>query len=447
MSPRPVLWLGSVLLLAACDDQIVSPPAPEAAPTERPQLTFGTPQYDAAHAATVDRLGFVYVAGRTDGSLDGPHQGAGDFFVRKYHPTGDMLWADQFGTHLNDWANGIAADADGNVYVVGQTEGSLAGSRGGLDAFIRKYDTNGALQWTRQYGAPANASDYATAVAVSPDGSAVYVVGSYSGHTATNHTMGFLIKYDSDGVLFWNRNVATSNNSVKATGVAVGPLGHVYVVGYAAGLVGVCCAAGGEDALLVKYDNNGNLEWNRQFGTSGHDHAYGVAVDLSGDPIIVGATLGPDQSRWGGGKAYWSASVWKYQHDGVPLHHALFGTNVSDRAFAVSVNPFNEIYVAGVTDGALDGASAGASDVFVRAYPGGSQPPQPLWTRQFGTSADDRAFAVAASGDLSDAHPSHSRQVYVAGATAGTLVGANRGKYDAFLRRLDGSGNVSWTDQ
>jgi hypothetical protein len=446
MRPRPLFWLGSLLLLAACEDQIVAPTAPESAPTERPQLTFGTPQYDAAHAAAVDPLGFVYVAGRTDGSLDGPHQGNADFFVRKYHPTGDMLWADQFGTHLNDWANGIAADHDGNVYVVGQTEGSLAGSRGGLDSFIRKYDTNGVLQWTRQYGAPANANDYATSVAVSPDGSAVYVVGTYSGPAAANQTSGFLIKYDSDGVLFWNRNLAAPHNSVHVTGVAVGPLGHVYVVGYATSLPGVCCHVGGEDAFMAKYDNNGNLEWNGQFGTSGHDHAYGVAVDLSGNPIVVGATLGPDQSRWGGGKAYWFVSVWKFQHDGVGLYSTTFGSGVGDQAYAISVNPFNEIFVAGVTQGGLDGVSAGGSDVFVRSYTG-SDPPQTLWTRQFGTSADDRAFAVAASGDLSDPHPSHSRQVYVAGATAGTLVGANRGKYDAFLRRLDGSGNVSWTDQ
>jgi hypothetical protein len=204
---------------------------------------------------------------------------------------------------------------------------------------------------------------------------------------------------------------------------------------------------GGIDAFIWKFDASILVAiWLQQFGTTGDDHAYAVAVDLDGNPIIVGATLVADQSR-GGGKADWNAALWTYRHDGLPMTFSHFGSNASDRAYAVSVNTFNEFFVVGVTDGALQGSSAGASDVFVRAYSAGSQPLQPLWTRQFGTPADDRAFAVAASGDVSDPDAIRSRQVYIAGATAGTLVGANRGKYDAFLRRLDGIGNVSWTDQ
>lgn len=72
MRTRQILLLSGVLIFAACQDRTAAPLAPEAAPPEEPQLTFGTPQYDGANAAPVDQYGNVYVAGRTDGSLKGP---------------------------------------------------------------------------------------------------------------------------------------------------------------------------------------------------------------------------------------------------------------------------------------------------------------------------------------------------------------------------------------
>ncbi|TVR97546.1 MAG: hypothetical protein EA416_00540, partial [Trueperaceae bacterium] len=51
---------------------------------------------------------------------------------------GVLRWTRQFGTSDEDFATGVATDADGNVYVAGSTAGELDGpSAGGLDAFIR----------------------------------------------------------------------------------------------------------------------------------------------------------------------------------------------------------------------------------------------------------------------------------------------------------------------
>ena len=65
----------------------------------------------------------------------------------------DFEWIRQFGSvdpaFQTDAAQ--AADADGNVYVAGETRGTLAGqiSVGGQDAFVRKYDASGSELWTR----------------------------------------------------------------------------------------------------------------------------------------------------------------------------------------------------------------------------------------------------------------------------------------------------------
>ena len=54
----------------------------------------------------------------------------------------------------NDYANGVATDSSGNVYVTGGTKGGLDGntSAGNTDLFVIKYNSSGTKQWTKQLG-------------------------------------------------------------------------------------------------------------------------------------------------------------------------------------------------------------------------------------------------------------------------------------------------------
>jgi len=76
----------------------------------------------------------------------------------------------------NDYANGVATDSSGNVYVTGGTKGGLDGntSAGNNDLFVVKYNSNGTKEWTKQLGSAS--SDYANGVATDSSGN-VYVSG------------------------------------------------------------------------------------------------------------------------------------------------------------------------------------------------------------------------------------------------------------------------------
>ena len=89
---------------------------------------FGTPSGDSGFAVAVDASGNVYVAGSTNGDLGGPNAGLSDGFARKYDPFGTPLWTQQFGTSSGDRISASAADASGNLYVVGETDGALDGT-------------------------------------------------------------------------------------------------------------------------------------------------------------------------------------------------------------------------------------------------------------------------------------------------------------------------------
>jgi len=110
---------------------------------------------DYAYGVATDSSGNVYVAGGTNGGLDGnTNAGNTDLFVVKYNSSGTKQWTKQLGTSSTDTANGVTTDSSGNVYVAGGTYGGLDGntSAGVNDLFIVKYNSSGTKQWTNQLG-------------------------------------------------------------------------------------------------------------------------------------------------------------------------------------------------------------------------------------------------------------------------------------------------------
>ena len=127
------------------------------------------------------------------------------------------------------------------------------------------------------------------------------------------------------------------------------------------------------------------IEWMRQFGGTAPANDMAQATDTEGNLYVVGYTSGamPGQSRAGG---VYDAFVRKYDPAGVELWTRQFGTTGDDRASGVAADA-SGVYVVGYASGPLPGGvHAGLKDVFVRNYdPNGAE----LWTRQFGTPADD----------------------------------------------------------
>src|SRR5262249_27173838 len=140
--------------------------------------------------------------------------GGYDAYVAKYDSSGGLQWSNQFGTANHDQAYGIAADGAGSVYVTGSTAGDMSGSSAGQnDAFLRKYDANGAVQWTRQVGTAAN--DIAKAVSADAQGD-VFIAGSSSGGLGGANSVGlddaFVSKFNAAGTLQWSKQIGTTGN-------------------------------------------------------------------------------------------------------------------------------------------------------------------------------------------------------------------------------------------
>ena len=122
----------------------------------------------------VDGNGNAYVAGCTYGLTS--NQGVQDAFVRKFDPSGAVLWTQQIGTSGYDYCSALGVDGNDDVFVVGSTGGAFEGSNAGSgDIFVSKLDAGGATLWTKQIGTPLDDSAHGAAVDSAGD---VYVVGA-----------------------------------------------------------------------------------------------------------------------------------------------------------------------------------------------------------------------------------------------------------------------------
>ena len=174
---------------------------------------------DTAYAIAVDALDNVYVTGWS----------GGDYATIKYNSAGVEQWVRRYNGPGNsgDRAYAIAVDFYvGKVYVTGYSVGSGTGR----DYATIRYSSAGAQEWIARYNGPGNSDDWANAIAVDGEGN-VYVTGfSSDSGTGVDYAT---IKYNSSGVEQWVRRYhGPGNGDDKARSIAVDGSGNVYVTGW-----------------------------------------------------------------------------------------------------------------------------------------------------------------------------------------------------------------------
>jgi len=113
-----------------------------------------------------------------------------------------------------------------------------------------------------------------------------------------------------------------------------------------------------------------------------------------------------------------------------------WGSSQNDVPGDITLDSFQNIYVAGVTYGNIACKNKGEADIFLcKTDSSGKQ----LWIKQWGTKHRENVNGVTVG---------KQGFIYVAGSTNGNLdLNKNAGGYDIFLTKLDTAGNVKWTFQ
>ncbi len=275
-------------------------------------------------------------------------------------------WAATWGGKYYESANAVAMYG-GAIYVAGRTTSS-PGSLSNI--FLLKYSGDGELDWNRTWGGPSYNGCFATAA----DAEGVYVAGyTYTGEN-TNANVA-LLKYDFEGNLVWAK-IWGGVNDALGRAIAIDKEGAVYVTGYIRGNDTT------KKSFLLKYDQSGELTWNRTFGVEGVN-ALGVGV---GNGVYVDGTNESIENNLWRSKMF----LTKFDDAGNILWSREWGSNPVNDCWSISVNG-GDIYQAGTT---MD--QSGKSSAVLRDYdPSGSLRFNVTW----GNSEDKYVWGVAKNSD------------------------------------------------
>jgi len=309
--------------------------------------------------------------------------------------------------------------------------------------------------WTTQAG--GEDSDYANALALLPDGSALVAGGFNETATFGSTTLtsagswdAYIAKLNTNGSLAWATQ-AGGADYVSATVLSVLPDGSVLVAGlfYGTATFGstTLTAAGVYDAYIAKLNADGSFAWATQAGGEINDYANALSVLPDGSVLVAGrfyktATFGSTTLTSAGDS---DAYIAKLNTDGRFAWATQAGGTSYDSATALSVLPDGSALVAGrfegrATFGRTTLTSAGKSDAYIAKL---NADGRFAWATQAGGTSYDSATALSVLPDGS---------VLVAGrfyktATFDSTTLTSAGNSDAYIAKLNADGRFAWATQ
>ncbi len=178
------------------------------------------------------------------------------------------------------------------------------------------------------------------------------------------------------------------------------------------------------------------------YGAESGDYGFSTAVDKSGNIYASGWTDGDvDGDGSGTNLGSYDVFVVKFDSAGSIQWIKQFGTESSETVgySSLALDNSGNIYVTGYTLGDIDGdgsgTNLGSSDVFIVKL---NSTGEIKLAKQFGSAGADFQASLAVDG---------TGNIYIGGYTEGNIEGTNAGYDDAFVAKLNASGEVQWVKQ
>src|SRR5690606_4663091 len=243
--------------------------------------------------------------------------GSYDMFIVKQDASGQVLWAENFGTIGDDTfadiiGYDITTDASDNLYITGNFSGTIVFGDATFsspflrDCFVLKMDALGEVVWAKQFEAGGTIQSLSQGITTDATGN-VYVAGLFGGEELNigdiilSSTMDedndsysgdvFAVKLNSSGQVLWAKSYG-GTGSESASDITVDTSGKVYITCYFGGVANFSgnflVSEGSNDVFVLKTSNAGVVEWAEGFGSTGSDNGKGIIVDTSGNIYVTG---------------------------------------------------------------------------------------------------------------------------------------------------------------
>lgn len=266
-------------------------------------------------STATDTLGNVFTSNSfnsptiTIGTYSFTNTGGYSIYTAKYDSNGNVLWAaNGNATGVGQsWARSICTDLVGNAIISGYFETTylyfgtytLSPSWGNRTIFLTKYDSNGNVLWAKTFN--QNSDCYSNAITTDKLGN-IYMTGEFSGTlvlgtcTITSAVSGgniFIAKFDPNGNAIWAK-FAQTNWIDGGSSISTDLTGGVYIAGSMKSSTlafgtNTVSNNGQQDAILAKYDSNGNALWAISAGGTTIDYGSSVSTDKLGNSYFGGS--------------------------------------------------------------------------------------------------------------------------------------------------------------
>ncbi|MFX0026321.1 MAG: SBBP repeat-containing protein [Candidatus Hermodarchaeota archaeon] len=276
----------------------------------------------------------------------------------------------------------------------------------------------------------------------------IYIAGSTYSYGSGGYDA-FLIKYDASGNKLWNLIWGDSQHQ-NPHDIAIGPSGNIYITGEYRSIGGIPSYV-----FLLKFDSNGNYQWDDKWGLSDWNEGYGVAVDDNENIYVTGRTgdyfvllkynsdgnrlwykidtnlkggkdvaIGAPRTLYTIGSISDQAYLSKYNDNGNIIWHSVWGGSGFEHVQDMVIDNLYNVYFTGATTS----FGFGREDVYIIKY---SSSGSLIWNKTWGTP-----FYEYANGITLD----ENNNIYLTGET--DMSGA----YNAFIAKFDSQGNNIWYD-
>ncbi len=262
-------------------------------------------------------------------------------------------------------------------------------------------------QWAATYGV----SGYANASSIQQTTDGGYIVAGYTYSFGSGAWDIWVLKLDSGGNLEWQKTYGGSGYEFAESIQQTRDGGYI-VAGYTWSF-----GAGFYDFWVLKLDSDGNVEWQKAYGGSGHEYAGSIQQTSDGGYILAGSTT----SFGAGGRAFW---VLKLDSGGNVEWQKAYGGSGGESANSIQQTTDGGYVVAGGTGSFGDGYN----DMWVLKLDSDGNV---QWQKTYGGPSYDNAHSIQQTADGG----------YIVAGSKSFGVG---GPADFWVLKLDSDGNVEW---
>ncbi|MEK6776947.1 MAG: hypothetical protein AABY87_08715 [bacterium] len=206
-------------------------------------------------------------------------KGKGDVYLIKTDENGNVRWEKTFGGAKWDKANSVQQTTDGGYILAGETDSYGARKMlGESDVYLIKTDQNGNAIWERTFG--GRGDDAAYSVQQTTDGG--YILAGKTDSYGAGESDVYLIRTDENGNAIWQKTFGGKEDD-KASSILQTAEGGYILVGqrdFYGSLRG--------DVYLIKTDENGNVLWEKIYGTAKQEGGVSIRETSDGGYIILG---------------------------------------------------------------------------------------------------------------------------------------------------------------